>query len=396
MSETKKEKSLLLKVLCSKAFIITFTVLLGIVVGLTVIGIDTQSSLKTNLFPFLNGELVANIYKALSIVKVTLGRGYIFVYFTLILMMYIIVIGTVFSRKIINKLVSNKGDAFKSKKAAKGFMYFVYYLMLAFICIILITIINLIGKYNDIGTYKAYTAQSVLKIIGLYIAFVVIIFFIIILIMYIVNSIKKKKKNDTQEETSVEVAEEVNEEPVKDAEEPVEEETDSEQTDDSVVVGDIEGKEIERLSRSFFGKLCQVRHEVKDAYDDIRAELLSFKKVNARLSWSSENFNLGRKKVAKIDVRGKALILYLALDPATLDAKYHAKDKSEVKRFAETPAMVKVRSNRGLKFAIELIDEMLKDVVKKDNYVPEKVSHTLKTDKELLELGLAKKVKSKF
>ena len=57
--------------------------------------------------------------------------------------------------------------------------------------------------------------------------------------------------------------------------------------------------------------------------------------------------------------------------------------------------MVKIKSSRAVKFAKELIDEILKDVAKKDEYVPEPIDLKYRSDKQLIELGLAKKVFAK-
>ena len=61
-----------------------------------------------------------------------------------------------------------------------------------------------------------------------------------------------------------------------------------------------------------------------------------------------------------MNVRGKTLVLYLALNPADyLDSKYHFTDVSEKARFSKVPMMLKVRSDRGVKYALELIDDMM-------------------------------------
>ena len=92
----------------------------------------------------------------------------------------------------------------------------------------------------------------------------------------------------------------------------------------------------------------------------IKNALISHKKVKARMSWSCETFNRGRLQLAKVNVRGKTLVLYLALNPADyLDSKYHFTDVSEKARFSKVPMMLKVRSDRGLKYALELIGDMM-------------------------------------
>ena len=146
-----------------------------------------------------------------------------------------------------------------------------------------------------------------------------------------------------------------------------------------------------RYKKSFLAKLTLADDEDYDFYNAIKNHFLSYK-VKARLSWNYESYNAGRKKLAKINVRGKTLVLYLALEPAKYEnTKYHFRDASESKKFAETPMMLKIRSSRGVKHAIELIDAMMAELglvrreVAEENYRPER-----KTFDELLALGLIK------
>ena len=113
------------------------------------------------------------------------------------------------------------------------------------------------------------------------------------------------------------------------------------------------------------GKLLQADEKVKDFYVEVRNHLLSYKKLNGRISWHYDCFNLGRETKAKIAIKGKTLLLYLELNPKDVDEKYFAKDVSDVKKFADVPTCVKIKSDRGVKFAKELIDTMLSNVEKK-------------------------------
>ncbi len=149
------------------------------------------------------------------------------------------------------------------------------------------------------------------------------------------------------------------------------------------------------LQKSFLGKLCQLDREVKDYYSSVKNSLISYKKVNSRVSFSYDSFKLGRKAVAKLSVRGKTLVLFLALNPNDyLGTKYYPKDFSDVKRYVDTPMMVKVKSTRGVKYAIELIDKMLEGVNKTANFEPTTFSEPYMSDAKLLQKGLAKLVKT--
>lgn len=123
------------------------------------------------------------------------------------------------------------------------------------------------------------------------------------------------------------------------------------------------GKEIAvRYLRSFTAKLLQSNDLVKERYSALKNELLSYKKAKARISWYAESFRLGKPTVAKITVRGKTLTLYLALSPDKLQGtKYHYKDVGGVKKYAQVPTCLKIKSNRAVRWAKELISLMAEE-----------------------------------
>ena len=148
------------------------------------------------------------------------------------------------------------------------------------------------------------------------------------------------------------------------------------------------------VKKSFIGKLCQTDKEVQGYYSDVKNVILSYKKVNSRVSFSSDTFNLGRKVLAKFGIRGKTLVLYLALNPDEYtNTKYYPKNVGDIKKYADTPMMVKVKSGRGAKYAIELVEKMLDGVKKKADFEQVKYYEPYKSDALLLKKGLAKIVK---
>ena len=149
----------------------------------------------------------------------------------------------------------------------------------------------------------------------------------------------------------------------------------------------------ESLKKSFEGKLCQGSVEQKAYYNQIKNLLLSYKKISSRLSWNYDSFNLGREKKVKIAFRGKTMVLYLALNPNDYaGTKYYTYNVGGVKKFEETPMMIKIKSARGVKHATELITEMLEGVAKVKDFACKEYKFTYKSDKKLIEEGLAKKV----
>lgn len=114
-----------------------------------------------------------------------------------------------------------------------------------------------------------------------------------------------------------------------------------------------------RYRKSFLSKLTQAQDNVKEYYSTVKNALLSYKGVKSRTSWGYEAFNQGRNKLVRMDVKPKALYLYLAIDPQSLvDTKYTFKDVSEKKKYAATPVLFKIRGDRKLKHALELIERI--------------------------------------
>ncbi len=124
-----------------------------------------------------------------------------------------------------------------------------------------------------------------------------------------------------------------------------------------------------KYKKSFTAKLIQSADITKQYYSELKNELLSFKGIKNRISWKHETFNVGRRKVAKLSVRGKSLYLYLALDPKQYEGgKYIVEDKSEVASLEGTPLLYKIKNDRRLKYAKELIAEAADGAVKLAGY----------------------------
>lgn len=109
----------------------------------------------------------------------------------------------------------------------------------------------------------------------------------------------------------------------------------------------------------FAEKLLSLNENVQGYYDAIVNEFASFRKINRRISVPCTSFRFGRELVAKVAVRGRTMKLHLALDFKDFDENvYFQKDMSDVKAYAEVPFTVKVKSDRGAKNAIKLINAL--------------------------------------
>ena len=156
---------------------------------------------------------------------------------------------------------------------------------------------------------------------------------------------------------------------------------------------DASGKRF-RLRKSFTAKLIQAQPPVPDYYGQLKNYLLSYNGVKSRVSWNYDSFNRGRIKLAKLNIRGKTLVIYLALDPNAFDVnKYHHKDVSDVNKYADVPFMLKVRSERALKYAKQLIDALMANFgIEKGAEQSEDYTLPFETTEALIEKGLIKAI----
>ncbi len=110
--------------------------------------------------------------------------------------------------------------------------------------------------------------------------------------------------------------------------------------------------------KTFMAKLCLSSDELKERFVMVSNELLKYDKVKMRVSRRFVSFNRGRQIVARMNVVGKTLKLYLPLNISDVAEKYRAIDVSDKKRYIDTPVCVKIRSNRGARYAVELIEQI--------------------------------------
>ena len=182
---------------------------------------------------------------------------------------------------------------------------------------------------------------------------------------------------------------------VADDDEETEEENDDEDAPDNAVILDVATglKIMVRYRRSFLSRLIQSQEIIQDYYTGLKNVLLSFEGVKSRVSWNYDSFNRGRKQLAKINIRGKAIMLYLALDPKEFEeSKYFFTDVSDKVKFAKVPMRLKIRSDRGFKYGVELIEEMMRrlGIVRQEAYEPQDFHMPYETTQQLINRGLIK------
>lgn len=132
--------------------------------------------------------------------------------------------------------------------------------------------------------------------------------------------------------------------------------------------------------RNFAARMGDAGYVVGRRYDAIKNAFLSYRpagkkgrSLRARITRGGETFGCGRTVIAKLCLVGGYLRLFLALDPKAYNVqKYHHKDYSEVARYAKLPFMLRLTSDRQVRYAIELIDVLMRShgFVPDENYIP--------------------------
>lgn len=121
------------------------------------------------------------------------------------------------------------------------------------------------------------------------------------------------------------------------------------------------------LNWSFKARLYNASDAMKKRYVAVCDELKSFHGVKISESWDKVRVYIGRKTYATLFFRGKTLCLTLALNPAEfLETKYICEDVSDVARFAATPLLTRMSSDRQVKYLAELLGVLFEGVEKSE------------------------------
>ena len=144
------------------------------------------------------------------------------------------------------------------------------------------------------------------------------------------------------------IVEEVTEEVEEVSEEEIDEITEEEET--------TEGTSNISYNYSFAARLTLADYQTKLYYENI-VKFAMMHNVKIARSWKKEKIYFGRKVYANLVFRGSKLCVALALDPKKYeDSKYRFIDVSQIKRFSDTPMMMKLTSDRKQKHTLELLE----------------------------------------
>ena len=169
-----------------------------------------------------------------------------------------------------------------------------------------------------------------------------------------IESKEIQESEEVKEDIDAKVVEEEDEDEPEDLEE--ESEEDSVETD---VVADAKDATKKVVRRPFDEKMTKASSEIKENYNILKNELLSYG-VKSRLSHGSDTFRLRKEEYARITLVGKNLKLYLATDPKKYEGTtIPARDESKKKCFANTPTMIKVKSALSIKRAKMMIADLM-------------------------------------
>lgn len=201
------------------------------------------------------------------------------------------------------------------------------------------------------------------------------------------EEILEETDNEVDDSEHVETIDEAEEE-ADDEELPVEEENNNEE------IIDVPTDKLVIRRTKFINKMKFTSDKTKEYYSQIKNLLLSYGTKN-KVARRNEAF---RKSglVAKISISGKSLRLHLPLDPNDEErfptSKYHQFSLADKKQYSEVPFTLKIKSDRALKRALELIELVCleKPLKKKRKYEETDFTKDLQIDGEAIfeKLGL--------
>ena len=111
-----------------------------------------------------------------------------------------------------------------------------------------------------------------------------------------------------------------------------------------------------RFIYPYTARVIQADDEVKNYYSTIKNAFMSYKKVTSTVSREHERFRRGRTTIGIAKLRGKTIILYLALDPAQFEnTMFVGKDVSDIVKYTDVPFQYRVNGPRKASRAVKLI-----------------------------------------
>ena len=108
-------------------------------------------------------------------------------------------------------------------------------------------------------------------------------------------------------------------------------------------------------------KLKIASDRTQQFYSDLRNELRCYKALKFKSNNTGDTYAYRGKVVFKVTIFPKALKVYYALKPADFEVKkYHHKDVKDIKKYENIPLLFRIASDRGYKYALELLEALAK------------------------------------
>ncbi len=228
-------------------------------------------------------------------------------------------------------------------------------------------------KWRDsLNFYSSDSASKTLTYIGIFLAIDLLILIILNAIISFMVSLKLVEQEETASEKATESVAVEHVEVVKDTEveeTPKDDHTDGENKDSVEPVDTKEKKKYDTLDptvygeiirRTFMEKFDALDDDMKAKYLEIRRELLSYEGVRSRISKHCDSYRVKKAIQVKINIQGKTLKVFFALDPREYDGTtYPIIDVSGKKIYAEVPTLLKVKSALSVKRAKALIADVM-------------------------------------
>lgn len=117
-----------------------------------------------------------------------------------------------------------------------------------------------------------------------------------------------------------------------------------------------------KLSPNFRMRLKESSDRNRLSYVEITNKFMSYRGISYTMTKRQQRFKYDGGIIARIGVASRHVKLYLALDPASIDAEeYTFKDVSDKKAYAETPVMFRIGSERALRRYMPFVERLLEE-----------------------------------
>ena len=170
--------------------------------------------------------------------------------------------------------------------------------------------------------------------------------------------------------------------------------TEEDEVDEEELESGISVEELKRYNRSYTARIIQADDELKARYSEIKNHIISYRGVFNGITWKREAFYVPKRDCfATFAIRGKTLCLLLSVPSSKFEGtKYKVEDRTQQVRNAKMPTMFRIRSDRGTKYAKELIDIVLseKGVKINEEYKPINYRPSYRSTENLINGGYIK------